>query len=113
VIVIDGRTSTAKLVQDLALARRKLLSSSHQVNAAASNLNLEIRDRVTRKSTIVLAVLAGVLFERTVRQSGSRVGSLPKAMVLLREIVAVVLVRWPFSGSTSGVQEGTPAEPGA
>ena len=88
--VLDERSSTAKLVQDLALARYGFLTSSQQLKAAASTLKFEMRELATRKSTIVFAVLGGVLLERAVHREGSLLGSLAKTAAFLQEILLIM-----------------------
>jgi hypothetical protein len=108
VTVIDEQTSTRKLIQDVALARQKLVTSSYKLKAATATLESEMRKLAVRGTSITIAVLSGVLLERAVYRDRSAPGNLANAWVILREIVSVMLTGLFSSRHSNGTHDAAP-----
>jgi hypothetical protein len=99
---IDRRSSTPNLVEELQQARQAILMNSQRVRSAAAALRTAMGDFASRKGTVFVAALGGVLIERAVHGDGSRLRSLLKAAVSLREISAIARM-WRAPAPTATV----------
>lgn len=110
--VIDEQTSTKKLIQDVALARQRLLTSSYKIKAATATLKSEMRKLAVRSSSIAIALLSGVLLERAVCRDRSLPGSLANVVLILKGISMVMLTGLSSSRPPNDKRDGTPPASG-
>jgi len=103
----DEQASTKKLIQDVALARQRLLASSCEIKTATTTLEAEIRRIAVCGSTIAIALLSGALLERAVCRDRSPTGSLANVVVILKGIVTVLLTGLSSSRPSNDTRDTT------